>query len=67
MLRPRRQNGFVQALTEELIGTAVRVTAVHPGIIADMLPTQPEWDQERSDADGLSNRNVVEAILYVLD
>lgn len=61
------QNGFVQALTEELIGTRVRVTSVHPGIIEDMLPTEPEWDLERSDTDMLSDRNVVEAILYVLD
>lgn len=61
------QNGFVQALTEDLIGTRVRVTSVHPGIIEDVLPTDPKWDQERSEADMLSDRNVVEAILYVLD
>jgi short-subunit dehydrogenase len=60
------QNGFVQALTEELIGTSVRVTSVHPGIIEDVLPTQPEWDHERGEADMLSDRNVVEAILYIL-
>jgi short-subunit dehydrogenase len=61
------QSGFVQALTEELIGTNVRVTSVYPGIIEDVLPTEPEWDRERSQADMLSDRNVVEAILYVLE
>lgn len=61
------QNGFVQALTEELIGSNVRVTSVHPGIIEDMLPTDAEWSRERSGEDMLSDRNVVEAILYVLD
>lgn len=60
------QNGFVQALTEELIGTSVRVTSVHPGIIEDILPTDPAWDDERGEADMLSDRNVVEAILYIL-
>ncbi|WP_332702367.1 SDR family oxidoreductase [Devosia sp.] len=61
------QNGFVQALTEELMGTRVRVTSVYPGIIEDVLPTEPAWDHERGDGDMLSDRNVVEAILYVLD
>lgn len=61
------QNGFVQALTEELIGSNIRVTSVHPGIIEDVLPTEAGWDAERGSADMLSDRNVVEAILYVLD
>lgn len=61
------QNGFVQALTEELIGTAIRVTSIHPGIIEDMLPTQAAWELERGAVDMLSDRNVVEAILYILD
>ena len=60
------QNGFVQALTEELIGTPVRVTSVHPGIIEDVLPNEPEWNLARGEADMLSDRNVVEAILYIL-
>jgi NADP-dependent 3-hydroxy acid dehydrogenase YdfG len=61
------QNGFVQAMTEELIGSSIRVTSVHPGHIEDVLPHEGEWDHERGAADGLSDRNVVEAILYVLD
>jgi short-subunit dehydrogenase len=61
------QNGFVQALTEELIGTNVRVTSIHPGIIEDVLPTEAAWDEQRGASDALSDRNVVEAILFMLD
>lgn len=61
------QNGFVQALTEELIGSPIRVTSIHPGIIEDVLPTDDAWNEERNASDMLSNRNVVEAILYILD
>lgn len=61
------QNGFVQALTEELIGTNVRVTSVHPGMIEDVAPTEREWNGERGMDGALTDRNVVEAILYVLD
>lgn len=61
------QNGFVQALTEELIGSNIRVTSVHPGMIEDVLPNEPDWARERGVDDALSDRNVVEAILYILD
>ncbi|HWU18195.1 MAG TPA: SDR family NAD(P)-dependent oxidoreductase [Devosia sp.] len=61
------QNGFVQALTEELIGSSIRVTSIHPGIIEDVLPTDAEWNKERGATDMLSDRNVVEAVLYILD
>lgn len=60
------QTGFVQALTEELTGTRIRVTSVQPGIIEDLLPTEQGWQQERREEDMLSDRDVVEAILYVL-
>ena len=60
------QNGFVQALTEEMIGTSVRVTSVHPGHIEDTSPLEEGWDQPRGAADPLTDLNVVEAILYVL-
>jgi short-subunit dehydrogenase len=60
------QSGFVQALTEELIGTSVRVTSVYPGIIEDVLPIEDSWNVERGADDMLSDRNVVEAILYIL-
>lgn len=60
------QSGFVQALTEELIGTNVRVTSIYPGIIEDVLPEEGAWNAERDTNDKLSDRNVVEAILYIL-
>ena len=60
------QNGFVQALTEELIGTNVRVTSVHPGLIEDISPLDEGWERERGADEMLSDRNVVEAILYIL-
>jgi NAD(P)-dependent dehydrogenase (short-subunit alcohol dehydrogenase family) len=61
------QNGFVQALTEELVGTNVRVTSIHPGHIEDISPLDDEWQRPREASDQLSDRDVVEAILYVLD
>ncbi|HEY4200074.1 MAG TPA: SDR family NAD(P)-dependent oxidoreductase [Devosiaceae bacterium] len=60
------QTGFVQALTEELIGTRVRVTAVYPGIVEDISPLDPAWASERYGEDMLTSRDVVQAILYVL-
>lgn len=60
------QNGFVQALTEELIGSKVRVTSVHPGIIEDVSPLDEDWGRERGPDEMLSDRDVVEAILYIL-
>jgi NAD(P)-dependent dehydrogenase (short-subunit alcohol dehydrogenase family) len=61
------QNGFVQALTEELVGTNVRVTSIHPGHIEDISPLDDEWQRPREASDQLSDRDVVEAILYILD
>lgn len=61
------QNGFVQALTEELIGSTIRVTSVHPGHIEDVSPLDEGWDRERGADEMLSDRDVVDAILYVLE
>jgi short-subunit dehydrogenase len=61
------QNGFVQALTEELIGTdTVRVTSVHPGLIEDLSPLDDDWGRERGPDEMLTDRDVVETILFVL-
>jgi NAD(P)-dependent dehydrogenase (short-subunit alcohol dehydrogenase family) len=60
------QDGFVQGLVEELAGTNVRVTSIYPGIIEDVSPEDPRWSAG-SAADGpLTNRHVVEAILFIL-
>ncbi len=60
------QNGFVQALTEELKATSIRVTSIHPGIIEDIQPADQNWDADRGASDMLTNRNVAEAIMFIL-
>lgn len=61
------QDGFVQALVEELKGTSVRVTSVHPGHIEDVSPVDAGWGREQG-ADGtLTDKEVVEAILFALE
>lgn len=60
------QDGFVQGLASELAGTNIRVTAVHPGNIDDVSPLDPAWNEPRGSRDALTNREVVEAILFVL-
>lgn len=60
------QNGFVQALTEEMIGTSVRVTSIYPGHIEDTSPLEEHWDVSRGVEDALSDKDVVESILFVL-
>lgn len=59
------QTGFVYGLTDELSGTSVRVTSVFPGEIEDISPAGPDWEREASTAQ-LSNREVVEAIMFIL-
>ncbi|MGE0846534.1 MAG: SDR family oxidoreductase [Flavobacteriaceae bacterium] len=60
------QAGFVHGLAEELEKTSVRVTAVFPGDFADVSPTDPAWDAPASGR-ALSNREVVNAILFILN
>lgn len=60
------QDAFVQGLTEELAGTRVRVTSVYPGFIEDISPLDPAWSAPRADDAMLSDREVVEAILFAL-
>ncbi|WP_248310138.1 SDR family oxidoreductase [Devosia sp. MC521] len=60
------QDGFTQGLVEELAGTSVRITSVYPGVIEDVSPTTAEWNRTRAAEEGLSNKDVVETILYAL-
>ena len=60
------QDGFVQGLVEELGGSNVRVTSVYPGIIEDISPLDSAWDAQRAPDAMLSDREVVEAILFAL-
>lgn len=61
------QDGFVQGLTDELKHTNVRVTAVYPSDFEDVSPLEPGWNETRQ-ADGpLTNREVVDSILFTLN
>ncbi|SCO76292.1 uncharacterized protein FRV6_00504 [Fusarium oxysporum] len=60
------QDGFTQGLVEELKGTSVRVTSVYPGLIEDVSPTSAEWQKLRGFDEGITNKNVVDTIIYVL-
>jgi NADP-dependent 3-hydroxy acid dehydrogenase YdfG len=61
------QDGFVQALTEELRPTNIRVSSIYPGHIEDTSPLEESWNAERPLGAALSDRQVVDAILFVLD
>lgn len=60
------QDGFVQGLVEELADSRIRVTSVYPGIIEDISPLDAAWNEERGPEDRLTNKDVVEAILFAL-
>ncbi len=61
------QDGFVQGLADELKHSRVRVTAVYPGDITDLSPLDPAWNEPREPDGPLTNREVVDAILFTLN
>lgn len=61
------QAGFVQGLSEELAETRVRVTAVFPGDFDDLSPDTTAWQAPPRADHKLSSREVVEAILFILN
>ena len=61
------QDGFVQGLADELKQTSVRVTAVYPGNIEDISPLDPAWTEPRQPDGPLTNREVVDAVLFTLN
>ena len=60
------QDGFSQGMVEEVKGSNIRVTSIYPGLIDDISPLDPAWETAREIGDGLSNRDVVDTILYAL-
>lgn len=60
------QDGFNQGLVEELHGSRIRVTSVYPGLIEDVATGDPDWPRKRDLNEGLTNRDVVDAIIYAL-
>ncbi len=61
------QAGFVQGLAQELSGTSVRVTSIFPDDFNDCSPTEAEWQTVADHDRTLSNREVVDAILFILN
>ncbi|MGB0504971.1 MAG: SDR family oxidoreductase [Pikeienuella sp.] len=61
------QAGLVNGLTEELEETNIRVTAVYPGDFDDLSPTEPAWAEPANEDHTLTNREVVSAILFILN
>ena len=60
------QHGFVEGLSEELRGTPVRVSGLQPGFIREQMPDEPDWQKPRERTDPLTNREVVETIIFML-
>lgn len=60
------QDGFTQGLVEELHGSRIRVTSIYPGLIEDVSPGDPDWHRTRASDEGLTNKDVVDAIVYAL-
>jgi short-subunit dehydrogenase len=58
------QSGFSDALRHELKGTGIRVTAIYPPDFDDVDPLGPDWD--RTERSKLSNREVVDTILFAI-
>jgi short-subunit dehydrogenase len=61
------QAGFVHGLAEELRSTRIRVTAVYPGDFTDISPSDISWREPAYSDQTLSNREVIDAILFVLN
>ncbi len=61
------QDGFVQGLADELKQTSIRVTAVHPNNFEDISPLEPAWDGPRPSNHPLTNREVVDSIMFILN
>ncbi|KAG9942003.1 hypothetical protein KCU85_g9397, partial [Aureobasidium melanogenum] len=60
------QDGFSQGLVEELYGSRIRVTSIYPGLIEDVAPSDHDWSRKRDLNEGLTNRDVVDTIVYAL-
>jgi NADP-dependent 3-hydroxy acid dehydrogenase YdfG len=61
------QAGFTDGLRQELKGTSVRVIGVYPPLINDISPLDEEWQEPRIKAQSITNRDVVESILFALE
>jgi NADP-dependent 3-hydroxy acid dehydrogenase YdfG len=60
------QAGFTEALRQELKGTSVRVIGIYPPLIDDISPLDETWNEARTKEKSISNRDVVESVLFAL-
>jgi short-subunit dehydrogenase len=60
------QSGFSDALRHELKGQGIRVMAIYPPDFDDVDPLDPAWNETRAPRSHLTNREVVETVLFAL-
>lgn len=60
------QSGFSDALRHELKGRGIRVMAVYPPDFDDVDPLDPAWNNTRGPRARLTNREVVETVLFAV-
>ena len=61
------QAAISDGLRQELKGRPVRVQAVFPPYIEDLSPLDPAWHVARDAASAVTNRDIVETILFALE
>jgi NAD(P)-dependent dehydrogenase (short-subunit alcohol dehydrogenase family) len=60
------QSGFSDALRHELKGQGIRVMAIYPPDFDDVDPLDPAWDETQAPRARLTNREVVETVLFAV-
>lgn len=60
------QSGFSDALRHELKGQGIRVMAIYPPDFDDVDPLDPAWNDVRAPRTKLTNREVVETVLFAI-
>lgn len=61
------QAAISDGLRQELRGRPVRVQAVFPPYLEDISPLDPAWSAARADNAAVTNRDIVETILFALE
>jgi NADP-dependent 3-hydroxy acid dehydrogenase YdfG len=60
------QAGFTDGLRQELKGTPIRVIGIYPPLIDDISPLEKAWNEPRTKEQSISNRDVVESVVFAL-
>ena len=61
------QAAISDGLRQELKGRPVRVQAVFPPYLQDLSPLDPAWETPREPSSAVTNRDIVETILFALE